>query len=68
MGKTVEWTFQPLIGHGINPYAQNSSLVLANIDDRMAGNFTCWTVTQGRKRERAFSLILCIISGKTKRK
>lgn len=64
-GKTVEWTFQPLSGNGSKPYSQNSSLVLTNIQDHMAGNFTCWTVTQDGQRESALSLILCIISGKT---
>ncbi|XP_041963938.1 uncharacterized protein LOC121721252 isoform X1 [Alosa sapidissima] len=63
MGKAVQWTFQPLTGNRDRQYSQNSSLVLTNIEEHISGNYTCWIISGDGQQERAFSLILCIVSG-----
>ncbi|XP_062395275.1 uncharacterized protein LOC134083128 isoform X2 [Sardina pilchardus] len=63
IGKAVQWTFQPLKGEINRQYSQNSSLVFTNIEHHMAGNYTCWIISENGQEERAFSLILCIVSG-----
>ncbi|XP_041963940.1 uncharacterized protein LOC121721252 isoform X3 [Alosa sapidissima] len=62
MGKAVQWTFQPLTGNRDRQYSQNSSLVLTNIEEHISGNYTCWIISGDGQQERAFSLILCIVS------